>query len=855
MRYLFTAIISMTMLGIWRTNAQEFPLVSFEQTPLKEVIRFMETEMDLSFSYAEDVVEKKAITFQGQGVSVDELLLVLESQTGLHFEKMEGQSQIIIVPLSPSNEICLFLLDKETRRPISENQVIIDSIRILETNPVGLLRLAPEDTQPLTLTVLGYETLQIQPSDQCTSVYLSPVYKVLDEVVVTSYITSGIDRNRDGSITLNQKPLGAIPGLTSPDILQSIQMVPGVVSLDESASGIQIHGGTPDQNLILFDHIRLFNTGYLFGMLSRFNPYVTEKAKIFKTATSAAYGDRVSGVVDIHTAEALVQKTTGGFGLDGLSLDGYLKTPLSKKSSIFLFARRSYPEVYKSPTYEAYAKKIFNNTGDITDSNGNPLAIDTDDSYTYETSDTHFRFYDINVKYIYEPTTKDKISLSALMTRNRTDFSFANNGESKRDSLATGNGGFSLNWSHKGSLNRTEEITAYFSSYDSFYQNEEFVGGTKEETNIRGNRISDFGLDLKSDRYFANGDRFVYGYQLSNTNLEVDLSTSSLNAENDVDLPVQESNFKNVLFGEYTIIQSNSGIFKMGLRAAHYGSLAKIYLEPRLNMELPIAKNLRLRAGLERRNQPISQLIEFNQTELRLENNLWRLSDNVDFPLLQSHQISSGLLFDKNGWTLDTEVYYKHLTGLTSYSQGFNLPQPNLNTGRSSILGMDLLIKKRVGPYRIWMGYTFNNINYEFEQLLDEEFPGNNDVTHNLRLSNSVQWDNFEISLGWQLRTGSPFTPIEEYDTTDRSVSFGSINSGRLPTFHRLDASLTYQVPLNHNNAKLQLGVSALNLYNRVVPLSIIYRTDQTNNGLLLEQVIYRHSLDFTPNLSLRLFF
>ncbi len=848
-------VLSCLLWGICITNAQELPLVDFEETPLKTVIQYVEKETGLSFSYAEDLVKDKKITIQRGPLSIEAILSVLGAQTGLHFEKVEGQPQVIVVPITPNNEVCLFLLDKETRMPISENQVVIDSIKVLETTMNGLLRFAAEDRPAHSLVVSGYETVEVKPSDYCTSLYLSPVYKILNEVVVTSYITTGIDRNRDGSVTLSQKPLGAIPGLTTPDILQSIQMVPGVSSLDESASGIQIHGGTPDQNLILFDHIRLFNTGYLFGMLSRFNPYATEKATIFKTATSVAYGDRVSGVVDISTTDEVVEEFAGGFGLDGLSLDGYVKAPLNRKSSFFLYARRSYPDVYKSPTYEAYAKKIFNNMGAVTDRDGNPLNVTSDDGYTYESSDTHFRFYDINAKYILQPTEQDKISISALMTRNRTEFSFANSGESKRDSLTTGNGGFSINWAHKSTPNRTEEITAYFSSYDSFYQNEEFFGDTQEETNIRGNRISDFGLDLKSDRYLQNGNRFMFGYQLSNTNVEVDLSTTSLDPENNVNLPVNESNFKNVLFGEYSLIKPNTGLLKFGIRLVHYGSLGQVYLEPRLNMELPIAKALRLRAGLERKNQPISQLIEFNQTELRLENNLWRLSDDVNFPLLQSNQISTGLLFHKNGWTLDIEGYYKRLSGLTSYSQGFTLPQPSLSVGKSSILGMDLLLKKRVGNYRFWMGYAFNDINFTFEAIQDGTFPGNNDITHNFQFSNSLQLNNFQLSLGWQLRTGSPFTPINSYDEDTHQVAFGTINSARLPTFHRLDASATYQIPLNQNQSKLQIGISALNLYRRVVPLSVTYRTNQTDNTLLLEQVIHRHSLGFTPNLTLRLFF
>ncbi|MFD2100599.1 TonB-dependent receptor plug domain-containing protein [Flagellimonas iocasae] len=852
----FKTLFFWFLFGICTTYAQEQLFYEFENTSLKEVIQQLEADTQLSFSFAEDVVDEKTVTVQVEGLPLIELLCVLEAQTGLHFEKIEGQQQVIVTPISNSNQICIALLDQETRLPIAENQVVVDSTLVLETNQKGLLQFEKTGKSHYLLQVSGYGSLNVQPSENCTPIYLSPVYKQLQEVVVTSYITTGIDRNRDGSITLTQKPLGPIPGQTTPDILQSIQMIPGVTSLDESASEIQIHGGTSDQNLVLFDHIRVFNSGYLYGMFSRFNPYATEKALIYKTGTSAIYGDRVSGVIDITTDDTVAKKISGGIGIDGLSADGYLKIPLSQKSSLSLFARNAYLDVFEGPTYEAYEKKIFNNTGTVTDNRGNPLNVNSDDDYTYENSDNDFRFYDLNAKYVYQPSQKDKIAISALMTRNRTQFSFMNDGETKKDSLTTGNGGISANWTHHTSPTQTEEITAYFSSYDSYYKNEELFGNELEETNIRGNRISDFGLELKSDRTFKNNHGLTFGYQLSNTNLEIDLSaTSSVEPENNISLPVHESNFKNVLFGEYTFTKVNSGLYKLGLRAVHYGSLGNIYLEPRLNMELPISKSSRIRAGLERRNQPISQLIEFNQTELRLDNNIWRLSDDVNFPLLQSNQISAGLLFDQKGWTIDAEIFHKRLTGLTTYSQGFTLPRPELSEGKSRILGMDLLIKKRIRNYRFWMGYSFNDVNFTFDQIQEGSFSGNNDITHNFRISNSLQLNNLQLSLGWQYRTGLPVTLIESYDEETQQVNFGPLNAGRLPDFHRLDASVVYQFGVGERNSKMQLGFSVLNLYDRVIPLSVIHRTSQQNGELILEQVIHRRSLDFTPNLTIRVFF
>jgi hypothetical protein len=146
-------------------------------------------------------------------------------------------------------------------------------------------------------------------------------------------------------------------------------------------------------------------------------------------------------------------------------------------------------------------------------------------------------------------------------------------------------------------------------------------------------------------------------------------------------------------------------------------------------------------------------------------------------------------------------------------------------------------------------------VNFTFDEIQESSFSGNNDIPHSFRVSNSLDIKNLKLSLGWQYRTGTPFTPIKNYNEESKAVTFESLNSGRLTSFHRLDASLTYDFAINPKSTKIQLGISALNIYDRIVPLAIIHRTNQQNGELLLEQVIQRRSLGFTPNLTVRVFF
>lgn len=844
------------LISILSVAQQKFEY-NYEQYPLDSVLHDIEVRNGVNFSFAKDQVQNKKISLDSEKLTLKELLKVFEAQTGLVFKAI-SKNQIIVLPSLPNSSICGYLLDKITRTPIAYATVLINGDIIGTTDKAGFFSLKEIAQNDYRLTIDGYEPEQIIGSKICSSIYLTPFGEQLDEVVVTGYTTTGVDRRKDGSFDVTLKSLGILPGLPTPDILQSIQMIPGITSLDESVSGIQFRGGSPDQNLILFENIKMYGSSYFYGMLSSFSPYSTGKATIFRSGASAEYGDRISGVIDISLENDIPKKTNLGLGLDGLSIDAYIKTPISDKVAVLFFARRSYTDLLKSATYDGYAEKIFNNTGEVKDINSNILDIDSDYEYTSDKSNHDFFFQDFASKIIYTPSENDQIAFSGLFADSSTDFSFFDGEETKVDSLTTKNNGLSLKWDHNGTDNRKITLKTYLSNYRSYYNNQEILTGQSlEEINIRGNTITDFGAVLTSDYQISEAKAFSVGYELSNTHVEVELSKEKPNfPEDGYSFPSSEKNFINAIFGEYTQSIKQTGMFRTGLRIVHYDNVGIILLEPRLTIRYPLTKSLSANASFEMRNQSISQLIEFNYTELRLENNIWQLSDNSEYPLLGSQQISGGLLFDNNGLTIDLEAYYKKIDGLTSFSNEFNTPGLIFSEGTSTVKGVDFLVKKKFQNFRVWLGYSYNDIQFDFPSIQLTKFSGNNDITHNLRLSNSLKTKKFQFSLGWQIRSGKPFTPIKSFDSTSSMVEFESINSSRLPIYHRMDASVLYDIELDKaKKYRMQLGISGLNLYNREVPISITYRTQTEGEDLMLDQVIQHFSLGFTPNIVLRAFF
>jgi len=216
--------------------------------------------------------------------------------------------------------------------------------------------------------------------------------------------------NKKQWITINftgyYKDFGIIPGLIEPDLLQTIQALPGVLSVEETVSDINVRGGTNDQNLILWDGIKMYQSSHFFGLISAFNPYLTKNVQLSKNGSSASYGDGVSSVIAMNTSNELTKELEASTGINMISVDGYLDTPLGKKSSIQISARKSISEVLETPTYNQFFDKAFQDS-EVTKTSSELSATDQE-----------FSFYDTSIRWLYQLSNKDLIKVNGIFMNN-----------------------------------------------------------------------------------------------------------------------------------------------------------------------------------------------------------------------------------------------------------------------------------------------------------------------------------------------------------------------------------------------------------------------------------------------------
>ena len=95
--------------------------------------------------------------------------------------------------------------------------------------------------------------------------------KELDEVVVSASRNDNVKGLQMGYERISVKSMKEIPVVMGEkDLLKVATMLPGVESVGEGSSGINVRGSAADQNMFYLNKIPVYNTSHLFGFFSSF---------------------------------------------------------------------------------------------------------------------------------------------------------------------------------------------------------------------------------------------------------------------------------------------------------------------------------------------------------------------------------------------------------------------------------------------------------------------------------------------------------------------------------------------------------------------------------------------------------
>ena len=822
---------------------------SAKKIALTKVIISIEKHFNIKFSYAVEDVAEITIENPNTSFTLQETIDYLNSKTLLNFKALDNR-YVTISLINKTISVCGIILS-DKKNPLVNASVFVNGIKKNTfTDKNGMFKLLNIPINSIiTLSFLGFETKQLVASElfsaenNCKETVLSTKNEELNQVLINVYLTPGLQKYLDGSTVLNTKKFGILPGLIEPDILQSIQALPGVESNNESIATINVRGGTNDQNLVIWDNIRMYHSGHFFGLISAYNPNLTNKVIVSKNGTSAEYSDGVSSTINMQTKDDVSTIFSGGAGINLISSDAFFEIPITKKLELHISGRRSITDKFKSPTYTKYFERSFQDSDINSDSTGKNTSSD-------------FYFYDYTAKLLFDLNEKHQFRVNIIGINNALNYSErlttnSNETESKASNLSQKNIGYGGNWKGQWTPKLSTNLISYFSKYNidaSDYRVE------TDQLLTQANEVLETGLKLNT--YYKKNDNlnFLFGYQYNETGM---LNQTTVNN------PIYSSTIKDVLlnhalFSEAEYNKKNTYL-RAGLRLNYFQKFKNFLVEPRINIRQKLSNQFALKLEGEFKNQSSTQIVDFEDDFLGVEKRRWVLATNKDIPIARSKQISFGIEFNQKKLNIEATGFYKIVQGITASNQGFyNNFQYENAIGNYTVKGLEFLANKKTYKYSVWVSYTFSINNYEFDSFTPSTFPNNVAIKHSVSLGFYYNiFKNLKVAIGGIWRNGQPYTkPIEGNETVQNGnytmVNYDKPNNENLDNFIRLDASLNYDFNLS-KSIKALFAVGVINATNQNNVINRYYKVDPNNSKNAVQ--VDNKSLGLTPNLSFRVNF
>ncbi|MDR2859319.1 MAG: TonB-dependent receptor [Mediterranea sp.] len=702
----------------------------------------------------------------------------------------------------------------------------------------------PKGQITLIVSYSGYVTQQIQLSVTKNINYdisLSQIMIALNEVVISSKSPdASVADPQTGVTQMEVKQMNKLPILFGErDIIKSLNLMPGIKSAGEGSTGLFVRGGTSDQNLIMLDNVPLYNASHLMGFFSTFNSDVLRDVSVYKGAIPAQYGERVSAILDVQQRNGNIHDyhLSGGIGLISSKVNA--EGPIQKgKSSFLLGVRRTYAD--------AVARSF---------------GIE-------EASNAYLYFYDLNMKLHFIVSSKDQLSVSGYLGKDKMIV---------KDMANTGWGNSFLIIKHTRRWNEKLSSVAslFYNQYAYDYRME--IGMTMSGKAI----IKDYGF--KKEFHYQVNDNNVWLWGLHSTYHNISPGDYYMNSENEEtflnlhrryswenglymsnQLKVNDqleviygarlSVFSAMGNGEYYKLDENKEITDT-IWYPH-GKFVKTYvnLEPRLSAVYKFNDYSSVKTSYARTTQNIHLLTQSVQAS---PYDRWTSSSNNIKPQI-ADQYSIGYFrnFFDNTYELSMETYYKNMRNQLDYKDyadfgGSDVVETDVLCGKGRAYGLEFMLKKRTGTFTGWVSYTLAKSEKKIDGINNNQwYNAYQDRTHDVSIVGiyelSPKWT---FSAAWVYYTGNAITfPSGKYQIDRKDVMYYAERNGyRTPAYHRLDVGATYLVK---KTAKYEseLAFSLYNAYGRRNAYMIRF---ETNKSDLNQTSAYRYSLfTYIPSVS-----
>lgn len=660
---------------------------------------------------------------------------------------------------------------------------------------------------------------------------------LLQEVVIEDKAVAAVTTSRIGQANLIMTELKRAPALLGEvDIIKQIQVLPGVTTVGEAATGFNVRGGSVDQNLILYDGLPIYNSSHIFGFLSAFNAEAVGDVLFMRGGIPARYGGRASSVLDIQSKEGSYKKWNGNGGIGLITSNFMVNGPIQKEKTSILASIRS--------TYSNWLiRSLRTDYGDLQKSS--------------------VYFYDGTVNLSHAISNDTKVSLSTYFTKDAfrlvgdSTYHWMNFQTAAKLSHRFGNGvegDFTLGTgSYRYKVLNDFQTTAFELAYRIVTT--VLRAGFKTE---HDNHVINFGAEflhygvqpgkLKPTSQQSNARRLSMPTQYSLESAlygsdEIKL-TEALTVEAGLRIPVFSSfgPSRHYTYGSGPILYSNI----VDTVSYNSGQVIKAYaaLEPRLSVIFLTGQHSSLKFGYNRINQFLHLV---SNTAAVTPVDIWQPSGYY-FKPQRADQVSLGYFKESKSKKISAsvEAFYKTINNVVDFKDGAQLIlndhlETDLLQGKGESYGVETLVTKEAGRLTGSVNYTYSRSFRLITGATSDErinqgkrYPSNFDQPHIVNFSWRYGLSRRYFFTGnFTYHSGRPVTiPLSAFVIENGYVAyFSERNQYRIPDYHRLDIALVLEG--NHKRQKRIEGhwvFSIYNVYGRRNPYTIFFRRD---NGVL----------------------
>ncbi len=742
----------------------------------------------------------------------------------------------------PNNTITGFILDNKTGDPVIGASVQLENTGIdAITDQFGYYTLAvPTGRHTLAIQSVGMKDTKreiVVYGDGKFNIEMQSQVISLKRVVISAEKVSNLRSTQMGVQKIDIKTIKQVPVVFGEaDVLRVVMTLPGVKSVGEASTGLNVRGGSTDQNLILFNDATIYNPSHFFGLFSAFNPELVKDVELYKSSIPAKYGGRLSSVLEINTREGNKKEISGSAGIGLLTSRLTLEGPLIKDKSSFIIGART-----------TYADWLLN-------------------LLPAQYKHSKAGFYDFNVDITHEINKKNSLFLTAYLSKDKFNLN-------SDTSYNYGNNNISLKWKHIFNNSLYALVTAGYDNYQYNISsganpvNAYSLGFNVNQENLKAhfnyfinsNHTVEFGVNsilykLNPGTYKPLGkESLVVPDKIQPEQaLESALYVSDkykVSSALSIEGGIRYSLFNVLGPGSFNVYPEGVPKTEDNIISSHlYGKnkFIKTYEGPeiRLSARYAFTDDFSVKAGYNTQRQYIHVL---SNTAAMAPTDIWKLSDPNIKPQF-GQQVSIGFYKNFKSNTIETsvEVYYKKIKDYLDYKSGavlvlnHHIETDVINT-KGKAYGVEVLIKKLTGKLNGWISYTYSRTLLKMDDPTAGEiinngkfYPANSDKPNDVTLISNYRISHrFSFSLNATYSTGRPITlPVGMffYDNAYRTL-YADRNAYRIPDYFRTDFSMNLDGNHKiHQKTHNSWTVGVYNLTGRKNPYSVYFVSE---NGVV----------------------